>query len=58
MNTKQKKDEPAFTIHGQLAEVLEGMEGTNWSTTISKHNVKSVRVYFHTKQPTVGVKIG
>ena len=51
--SKKKPSGPSITIHGELAKVLTGMEGTNWSTTISKNNVKSVRVYFHTKQPTV-----
>ena len=43
----------AFTIRGELAAILNGMEGTNWSTSISKNNVKTVTVTFHVKQPTV-----
>ena len=42
-----------FTIRGELASVLNGMEGTNWSTCISKNNVKTVTVTFHVKHPTV-----
>ena len=51
-NTKKK---PTFLIRGPLAKVLAGMVGTNWMTSISKNNVKTVRVYFHTEQPTVPV---
>ena len=29
MSKKLKEDEATFIIHGELAKVLEGMEGTN-----------------------------
>lgn len=46
-----------FEIRGELAEILRGMEGTNWSTNISKNNVKTVTVTFKVRQPMVTVTV-
>ena len=49
--------ETSFTIRGELARILNGMEGTNWTTSISKNNVKTVSVTFRVKQPTVEMRV-
>ena len=51
-----KNAKPAeFKIVGELADVLAGMTGTNWSIHISKHHVRTVTVTFSELQPTVSV---
>ena len=47
----------AFEIRGELAAILRGMEGSNWTTSISKNNVKTVSVTFRVKHPTVAVRV-
>jgi len=55
--SSRKPKEPTITIRGELAGVLKDMEGTNWTTSISKNNVKSVCVHFHMKHPTVELAV-
>jgi len=55
---KAKPTKPQFKIHDDLAPLLDGMESQNWSTCISKNNVKTVTVTFKVMRPgmTVSVK--
>ena len=55
MNRNRKKAD--YLIHDELGELLKGMESVNWTTTISKKNVKTVYASFRLIQPKVGVKI-
>lgn len=44
-----------FTIPEKLAEIIDGMEATNWSTSISKNDVRTVSAVFRVRRPTVEV---
>lgn len=54
-NTTKTAKPAEFKIVGELANVLTGMIGTNWSVHISKHHVRTVSVTFSEQQPTVSV---
>jgi len=43
---KTKPTKPQFEISEDLMPLLDGMESQNWSTCISKNNVKTVTVTF------------
>lgn len=50
---KTKKTATTFIIPEALAQLINGMEATNWSTTISKNDVKVVSATFHVRRPSV-----
>jgi len=55
---KAKPTKPKFEISDDLLPLLDGMESQNWSTCISKNNVKTITVTFkvHRRLATVGTK--
>jgi len=58
MKAKQTKQQ--FEISEDLMPLLDGMESQNWSTCISKNNVKTVTVTFKAlrRRTTVGAREG
>lgn len=55
MTKKSNAPKAAFTIPEELAGIIDGMEATNWNTSISKHNVKTVSATFQYRRPTIEV---
>ena len=55
--SKNKNEAKSFTINGELAEILSGMEGNNWSIHISKGHRKTVSVTFTEKPATIEVAV-
>ena len=48
--SKKTEEKHSFTISEELVPLLAGMESQNWSTNISKNNVKTITVSFKAKR--------
>jgi len=55
-NRKPKPTKPQFEISNDLLPLLDGMESQNWSTCISKNNVKTITVTFKVRRPGMTVE--
>ena len=51
-NTKTNLMIPTFEISTELVPLLAGMVSRNWSTNISKNNVKTITVTFQVAHAT------